>query len=186
LIKITNSLLNNCINNDSKAQKELYEMLLPYLRAIVQRYLRDNSYSLDVLQETFVKIFRSISNYDSSISPFKNWAAKIAVNSCLNFNARVINKRVEELTPDLNNIKFKDSDVEIYSDEYLLSVLKSMPQQLYNVFNLSVIDGYSHAEIAKIIGISEVNSRTILSRAKKWLRDLMENEKDFSSYLRII
>ncbi len=185
-MKITAQLIKKCINKESKAQRELYDLLLPYIRAVVQRYLSDSSYSLDILQETFIKIFNNLSSYDAKKSPFKNWAAKIAVNHCINFNQRTRSKWTEPLEMNVHEITLQAKEVDAFSDEFLLILLKHMPPQLYNVFNLYVIDEYSHAEIAVMLSINEANSRKILSRAKQWLKKVFVEEKKGHQYLRVI
>ncbi len=168
---IDQQLIKSCQAKNRAAQKELYLALLPYLRAVVSRYLRDNSFEKDALQESFVKIFRSIDKYDPSKSPLKNWAARIVINTCLNYNERVIGLPTEEFIADTHDSQTSaEIKVEEITDERMLDVLKQMPKGYFEIFNLFVIDEYSHKEIAKMLNIAEAVSRKKLSRAKSWLR----------------
>ncbi len=180
-MNISESTISGCIRNCPKAQRELYEALLPYLRAVAQRYLKDPSFNMDVLQESFVKIFNNIKNHDSSKAPLKNWAAKIVINCSLNYNKRVAISNVEEFNGSIHGSSFELDEIDDLPDEFLVDSLKEMPGKLYNVFNLNIIDGYTHKEIAQILNINESNSRKLLSRAKEWLRAAYQkNESDYT------
>lgn len=183
-MNIDQQLIQACKLQDREAQKRLYLSLLPYLRAVVGRYLRDNSYNKDVLQESFVKIFRNIEKYDPSKSPLKNWAARIVINTCFNYNDRVIGLPAEEFVAEEHERgEEATTNFEEISDVQMLRVLKCMPKGYFEVFNLFVIDEYSHKEIAKMLNISEAVSRQTLSRAKKWLRksEIMPSRKEFKN-----
>ena len=170
-MKISQQLIKSCQAQNRAAQKELYLALLPYLRAVISRYLRDNSYEKDVLQESFVKVFKSISKYDPNKAPLKNWAARIVINTCLNYNERIIGLPAEEFITEAHDTGNEEEvKLDKITDERMLNVLKEMPKGYFEVFNLFVIDEYSHKEIAKILNIAEAVSRKKLSRAKNWLR----------------
>lgn len=169
-MQIDNSLIKACVSQNRKAQKQLYESLLPYLRAIACRYLKDTSYVKDVLQESFVKIFKSMDQYDFNKAPLKHWAARITINHCLNYNKRVIGAPKEEFTVASHDAAMIPAAEQGWTDEKLLFLLKKMPEGYFEVFNLFVIDGYSHQEIADLLGVHEALSRKRLSRAKNWLK----------------
>jgi len=175
---VSKKLVDLCLSQNREAQKQLYELLLPYLRAIANRYLRDTSYTKDVLQESFVKIFRSMSQYNFEKGPFKQWAARITINNSLNYNKRVIGSPKDELVVSKHQGIVVPAVVEKWSSENMLLLLKQMPSDYFEVFNLSAIDGYSHVEIAEILNISEALSRKRLSRGKTWLKNFFQVEKD--------
>lgn len=183
---ITEIILTQCKQGIPDAQRQLYSTILPYLRAIAGRYLKDESYSKDVLQESFVKIFRSLDNYDSKKGLFKTWAARILINTCLNYNSRVIGEPTEEIGEQTNELSVNYSDYSEFSDEHLLVILKQMPNKYYNVFNLAIIEGFSHQEIADMLQISAMSSRKQLSRGRKWLQNFFRNEPQFKSYLKAL
>lgn len=171
-VSVEQRLVQACKTQDRKAQKELYLFLLPYLRAIASRYLRDDSYCKDVLQESYVKIFKNLDKFDASKASLKTWAAKIVINTSINFNKRVIDQYTEELKEDRPAAVPVAKSLKEITDDKLLSILKQMPQGYFEIFNLFVIDGYSHKEIKAILGISEALSRKKLSRARKWLQNV--------------
>ena len=168
---------------DRKAQKQLYGLLLPYLRAIASRYLRDTSFVKDVLQESFVKIFKNIEHYDANKAPLKQWAARITINSSINYNKRVIGTPSEEFIIEKHQRAVEPGVLQKFTDENLLAILKKMPGNFFEIFNLSVIDGYSHAEIAVMLNINESLSRKRLSRAKLWLKKTFHEKNDWLALL---
>jgi RNA polymerase sigma-70 factor, ECF subfamily len=165
------SLLQSCLLQKRDAQQQLYRQLLPYLRAVATRYLRDGSYVKDVLQEAFVKVFRHLEKYDPAKAPLKNWAARIVINTCLNYNERVIGLPDDELTIEQHDLaEWPEDSMNNWTDDELLALLKEMPVGYFEVFNLYVIDGYNHKEIAELLGTNEGACRKKLSRAKLWLQ----------------
>lgn len=167
---IDKAVIQSCLANQREAQKKLYQVLLPYLRAIATRYLKDTSYIKDVLQESFVKIFKNLNQYDPEKAALKSWAARITVNTALNYNQRQIGEASEEINPESSEVIVFPQIVGDLSNEDMLSILKTMPSNYYEVFNLSVIDGFSHDEIATMLNITLSLSRKRLSRARAWLK----------------
>jgi len=176
-LKINPQILKACKAHNREAQQQLYFTLLPYLRAVVNRYLRDKSYEKDVLQEGFVKVFRNIEKYDPNKAPVQSWAARIMINTALNFNERVIGLPDDELIIEEHETTQEEVSLEKITDEKMLNVLKEMPQGYFEIFNLFVIDEYTHKEIAKMLNIAEAVSRKKLSRAKVWLRKAHSNHR---------
>lgn len=189
-MQITDDLIKSCRTQNRVAQKQLYELLLPYLRAVASRYLRDTSYTKDVLQESFVKIFKHLDRYDSQKAPLQKWAARIVVNDCLNYNKRVIGIPNEEFDTTQHEIVCLPQVMKDLSDEHLLLILKKMPNGYFEVFNLFVIDDYKHEEIAQMLDITPALSRKRLSRARNWLkkifRDKSQLESDVISFPKVV
>jgi RNA polymerase sigma factor (sigma-70 family) len=181
-MQISGDLIKACISQERKAQKQLYELLLPYLRAVAERYLRDTSYVKDALQESFIKSFKNINTYKSSIAPFHQWTARVVINTCLNLNQRVSAKAPDELTTEHHNIPITPETMHTIADEHLLFLLKQMPNDYFEVFNLFVIDDYSHQEIAEILNINEALSRKRLSRAKEWLKEVLSDKTSKTTF----
>ena len=172
---IEEDLIKSCISQNRQSQKQLYILLLPYLRAVVNRYLRDTSYSKDVLQESFVKIFVKLESYDINQAPLKQWSARIAINNCFNYNSRVIGIPKEEFSLLKHQPIVKPISEDLSKDD-MLNALKQMPTGYFEVFNLFVIDGYSHEEISSILKINEALSRKRLSRARSWVKKTFVNK----------
>ena len=166
---VDSELIKGCKQKDRVAQKQLYNLLLPYLNAICRRYLTNPSDLKDTLQETFIKVFSNINQYDPGRGQFKTWAVKIAINCTLKYNQKMRKLPTDELIADQHFQILNPEVLKKLSDEDLLTFFKTMPKSYYEVFNLHVIDGFSHKEIAMMLGIGEDLSRKRLSRARAWL-----------------
>lgn len=178
-MNVNKKLIEQCKRGNQLKQKELYFMLLPYLRAVCSRYLRNTDLIKDVLQESFIDIFKNLEKYDSQKGAFHKWAVRITINATLKYNQRVNLGKQEEFLVDKHDIIQPSQALEKISDETLLNILKQMPKGNFEVFNLYVIDGYSHKEIARILNISESLSRKKLSRAKSWLQHFLQNKTNY-------
>lgn len=169
-MQIDDKLIKQCRLKNREAQKQLYLLLLPYLRAITTRYLRDTSYVKDVLQESFMKIFDRLHSYDSTKASIKSWAARIVINRSLNYNERIIKETKSELDETENSLICFPEVLSDLSEKHLLHILKQMPREYFIVFNLFVIEEYNHREISEFLKISEALSRKRLSRARAWIQ----------------
>lgn len=175
-MKISEDLVNACRANNRAAQKQLYVLLLPYLRAVCLRYLHQSNMVKDILQEVFILIFKKIDQFDPNKGPFLKWAVRITINTTLNFNNRNKEKNIIEFRPVIHDIPQTPQAFYDMSDEVLLRLLRGMPKQYYEVFNLFVIDAYSHEEIATALEISVALSRKRLSRGREWLKNTFQNQ----------
>lgn len=174
---ISPGLIDKCIANDRAAQKDLYENLLPYLASVSRRYLVNTSDLDDALQNSFVNIFRHIDQYDSDKGSFKTWAVKITINSSLKLNEKMYKLKTTEFE---NGAGHESIEPVIYDDmnnDEMIEFLQGMPNSWFQVFNLFVVEGFSHKEIGELLSIDESLSRQRLSRARKWLKDRLVTEK---------
>ncbi len=151
---------------------------MPYLRAVTRRYLRDPLYEKDVLQESFVKIFKSLQDYDPNKGTLKKWATRVVINTCFNYNDRIIKQPIETWDATKYDIAASLDQPKVLTDEQLLALLRAMPSDYARVFMLFIIEEYSHEEIAEMIGISQSLCRKRLSRAKVWLKKTILNPSD--------
>lgn len=175
-MRVSVGLINRCLSNDRAAQNELYRELLPYLNLVCQRYLRDQQQRQDTLQETFIRIFRHLDQFDVQQAAFKTWATKIAINCCRRNNARHQTQSTQELILPLHESLINPEVLRKMSNEDLLHWLRKMPVAYYEVFNLFVVDGFSHREIAELLDIDEALSRQRLSRSRAWIKQKLPEE----------
>lgn len=170
MITFDEIFVKQCINGDSKAQKSLFERMYPSMFRICMRYLAQQADAEDCLMLGFMKVFQNISkfNYTGEHSLFV-WVRKIIVNESLMF----IRKRQNILFVVDDNILDSPIRAEILNaieaEELNYHIMK-LPTGYRTVFNLNVIEGYDHKEIASLLNISEVTSRTQLAKAKSKLR----------------
>jgi RNA polymerase sigma factor (sigma-70 family) len=163
-------IIEGCVKHDKKSQKELFEMLYGKAMATCMRYIRDNDTAQDVVQESFIKLFKNIESYDGSGS-FESWARRFFINSSIDHIRRNKNtvimedsERVEDESPYVIDFDVKELD-----SKEILNAVKSLPDGYRSVFNLYAIEGYSHKEIADMLDISEGTSKSNYHRARKSL-----------------
>lgn len=168
------TLLNDCLNGSSIAQKKLFEKYAPKMMYVCLRYCREREDAEDALQEAFIKVFNSLSKYQYEGS-FEGWIRKIVVNCCLDLIRR--NKHHEDQT-NLDSVDFKITSAGLASDdlqaEDLMKVIQSMPRGYQLVFNMFAIEGYTHKEIAEMLAISEETSKSQYFRARAFLKNYLE------------
>ena len=166
-------LIKQSLKNDKASQFALYKALLPKIMGVCKRYLREIQEAEDCAQEVFIKIFKNLDKY-SGEAPFEAWTRRIAVNEALGFIRRSKNfsfqediEAYHELIPAGNGII---SDI---NHGELLLMLDKLPENKRLVFNMYVIEGYSHKEISEMLEIKEGTSKSQLSRAKVMLVELL-------------
>lgn len=177
--QINLQLISLCLSKNGEGQRKLYNLLLPYLNVMCKRYLINEADLKDVLQDTFINIFKSLDQFDLQKASFKTWTTKIAINNCLKYNAKSNRNSTEELIIDLHESKVTPTVFEEISNEEMLAWLKNMPRSYFEVFNMFVIDGFSHEEISKILEIESSLSRKRLSRAREWLKKRLHKDSEF-------
>jgi RNA polymerase sigma factor (sigma-70 family) len=172
--KQADKLVKGCIKNDRTAQEALYRLFHADMLRVCLNYLPDKELAKEAFNGGFLKVFRSIQNFDEKKGDLGGWIRKImihtAIDVCrseLKFNNASLDKDDDEffISPEiLEKLYFED----------ILKKIRALPFATQTVFNLSVIDGYSHKEISEQLSISEGTSRWHLSEAKKQLRHLLE------------
>ena len=170
-------LIEQCINNEPKAQKELYRIFAPKLYGICLKYCANKTIAEDLFQESFIIIFNKIHQFKHQGS-FEGWAKRITINTVLQHFKKQKNHQpiIDDLiTDEEEDIELENTD---YDLSYLLELIQELPSQYRLVFNLYVLDGYSHSEIAEMLTISVGTSKSNLSRAKQLLRKKIESEKE--------
>tara|TARA_B100000809_G_C15056924_1_gene500980 strand:- start:379 stop:879 length:501 start_codon:yes stop_codon:yes gene_type:complete len=158
------------------AQSEIYELYADVLFGICLKYSRNYQDAEDTLQDSFLIIFDKITQYNKKGS-FEGWLKRIAINTALQkYRKKIPLQLVKEVTEveDLVEIDFEDKNLDI---DFLLNLIQQLPDQYRLVFNLYVLDSYSHKEISKMLNISEGTSKSNLSRARKKLKIALETQQ---------
>lgn len=172
-----NNLIQACQRCEPAAQKLLYEKHVDRLYYTLQRYTNDRFDTENLLQDVFIKIFNKIDTYDPQKGSFKAWSGTIAVHTAINHCRK---KRWDySFVDELQSVENDASDLSFSHLELqdLLAVIGSIDEKYGVVFNLYVIDGYSHDEIAQMLDIAAATSRSSLTRAKKLLREKISKAK---------
>ena len=167
------NLIRNCQKKSKKAFDELYKTYSPFIYGICLRYTKDTYEAQDLMQDCFIKILNKIGDYEFKGS-FEGWMRRLTVNSAINFiNAR---KNIYPEDIDEHEIPEKDFDNDILSEmsaKEIMGMINKLPTGYRTVFNLYVIEGYKHGEIAEMLGITENTCRTQFKKARKSLMKLI-------------
>ncbi len=165
-------LVKGCLEGNESCQEVLYKRYFSFAMSVCIRYTGEQDQAMEAVNDSFMKVLENLENYDSS-KPFKPWYAKILVNTAIDrcrTRFRYSSKFAdEEISEDREPEVETDMDLSVND---ILELYRNLPEQYKITFNLYEIDGYSHEEIAQILGITASTSRSNLSRAKKMLREL--------------
>jgi len=180
-------LLEGCRNNDRASQKQLYELLNGFACKVCSTY--SNNYNLqDIVHEGFIKLFKNIHQFDENrhedkLATLKGWFKKILINTCIDhfrksatYNISAISKQAEEFA-DCSSNAF---DMLSYKD--ILNAISELTPAYRSVFNLFVIEGMSHEEIASQLGISIGSSKSNLSKAREKLRSILAKKAEWKMH----
>ncbi len=165
-------LIRRCKSGDREAQKELYDRFAPKMLGVCRRYVKDLDDAEDVLVQAMYKVLTKLDKYSGNGS-FEGWIRKISVNESLMF----LRKRKMDFVDELPiHEATGDWDIldKMQADD-ILSILNQLPDGYRTVFNLFVVEGYKHREIAEKLGVSINTSKSQLILAKKRLKTILEN-----------
>jgi RNA polymerase sigma-70 factor (ECF subfamily) len=172
-------LIKGCLRRERSAQQQLFDLYSSKMYGLCYRYVRHAMEAEDILVTAFTKVFERIGQFKGEGS-FEGWIRRIMVNEALTYLRK---SRTMYLETDLEQAD-REPDYDNLSDhleaEDLLKMIQELPPGYRLVFNMYAIDGYSHKEIAKQLGISENTSKSQLSRARVYLQKLLA-ENDWSS-----
>lgn len=172
MIQDLETLIKGCKSNKLGSQSTLYEYYKEPLFVLSLKYCKNREDAQDNLQDSFLEIFKNIKKYNGKGS-FEGWMKRIVIN-------KAIDKYKKEIINESYDNQFeKDSTVEFQGNleiplEQILECIQSLPSQYRLVFNLYVMDEYSHKEIASMLSISEGTSKSNLHRAKSLLKGKIE------------
>lgn len=165
-------------------QEELYKRFAPKMYAVCMRYANNADDAQDLLQEGFIKVYRNLEKFRAEGS-FEGWVRRVFVNTSIEHFRR--KNTLYSITEKEENV-IEDSDItalDNLAEKDIIALVQELSPGYRTVFNMYVIEGYSHKEIGKILGISEGTSKSQLARAKAILQKkvqerLEENRKSFT------
>jgi RNA polymerase sigma-70 factor (ECF subfamily) len=164
-------LIIKCKKNNRNAQGELYNRYAKKLFTLCLKYSKDYAESEDNLQDAFVTIFKKIKQYNNKGS-FEGWMKRIVINTALQ---RYRKSSVLDVIKDDTVIEdVVEVEAEQVPLEFLLEIIQQLPDKYRLVFNLYVLDQFSHKEIAEMLNISVGTSKSNLSRARHILKEKLE------------
>lgn len=174
---LTIDIVEKCKQNDRKAQLKLYNQYCDGMYIVAKRFVKDPFEAEDVVQEAFIKAFTRLHQYKAEVT-FGAWLKRIVINKSIDL---IKSKKQHMLGLDEVHLKVIDSS---YENEWLVDdaitldevkvAINQLPDKYKYVVMLFLIEGYDHQEIAEILNITEIASRTQLSRGKVKLRELLK------------
>jgi RNA polymerase sigma factor (sigma-70 family) len=166
-------LIQKAKDGDSKSIEMLYKHFYGYAMSIALRYSNSREEACEIVNDSFMKAFDKLSHYSPDNS-FKGWFRKILINTSIDYYRKNM-KYFAVMNIEKADIEVSDPDIiDRLSTEDILGILRELPELLRIVFNMYEIEGFSHNEIGDELGIPSSTSRTYLARAKKQLREKVQ------------
>lgn len=170
MTRIEEEILDGCRKGDRHAQNLLFEKFKGKIFSICRRYTSSLDEARDIQQDSFIKIFNSIVQTNREIDSIEKWIYRITVNTAIDFiRKQNLTLRVE-LYDQSQDVGINAEVLEMMDHDDLINVIQFVPDPYRAVFNLYIVDGYSHKEIAELLTITESTSRSYLTRAKEYLK----------------
>ncbi|MCE7863934.1 MAG: sigma-70 family RNA polymerase sigma factor [Bacteroidetes bacterium CHB5] len=177
-IHIHSELIDRCRQGDREAFYQLYKLYSRSMYNVGYRIVNNPEEAEDVLQEAFISAFRNLNHYRGD-STFGAWLKRIVINKAINY----LQRRKADRMPDDDRWDIPEEEPENKLDHFPFSVeqvrdaIEKLPDGYRSVISLYLLEGYDHAEIGEIMGITESTSKSQFNRAKKKLKDLLEEGK---------
>ena len=171
-------LVQGCTVQERRAQRALYERFSSRMFVVCLRYAKDRDEAQDLLQEGFITVFSKISTFNSAGS-LEGWMRRIFVNTALMRlrKSDVLRGAADVDEPAARSVSSGEDILSGIGGQDILRIIRGMPDGFRIVFNMSAVEGYTHQEIARELGISEGTSRSQLSRARAWLQERLQEKK---------
>ena len=165
-------LIQGCARNERSAQEKLYKLFYPRMMGVVRRYIDDEMQAEEVLNNGYLRAFQKIQQYTFQGS-FEGWLRKIVFHAVSDYVKQNIRYSEKVLLVEKDEMVHKDHADKLYYNQ-LLQLVHGLPDATRTVFNMYVMEGYSHKEIGKMLGISEGTSKWHLSEGRRNLKDKIE------------
>ncbi|MEO8404241.1 MAG: sigma-70 family RNA polymerase sigma factor [Chitinophagaceae bacterium] len=171
-----NTIISGCKAGNRKAQEKLYRSFYRAMMSLCLRYTKNEEDAMEVLNTGFYKVYKNIDRYDAGKGTLYTWIRTIIINSCLDF---IKTKNTQELWQELDQAAQVDLPPEVFmkmSAQDILKLVRQLPSATQAVFNLYVMDGFTHREIGALLGTSDGTSKWHLSEARKILQQLIQKQ----------
>lgn len=174
---VIEKLIDGCKEGNTKSQEQIYRLLAPKLFAVCLKYSKSYEEAQDNLQDGFLLIFEKINQFNFKGS-FEGWAKRVIINYILQqYRKQNLFEIVSENYPDEVEVEVEEDTISI---DFLTRIIQELPDRYRLVFNLYVLDGYSHKDIAEMLDINIGTSKSNLARAKAILREKIELNNNLS------
>lgn len=175
--KNIDALITGCKAGNQQAQEKLYQNYYGAMMSLCLRYTKNDADAMEVLNTGFYKIFKYINTFKVEKASFYTWIRTIIINSCLDFIKAKGNKTETRELAQAANINVPPVAIERMTASEILQLVRQLPPATQAVFNLYVLEGYNHNEIATLMGISNGTSKWHLSEARKKLQKMITEQE---------
>jgi len=163
-------LIKGCIEGDRRMQEELYKRFSPKMYAVCLRYANNPNDAQDLLQEGFIKVYRNLHRFRAEGS-FEGWVRRVFVNTSIEHFRKKSTQLSSVSEKEENTIEDADiTALDSLAEKDIINIVQELSPGYRTVFNLYVVEGYSHKEVGELLGISEGTSKSQLARAKSILQ----------------
>ena len=173
-ISLNSNIVEDCKSNNAKAQMQLYDMYCDAMFTIAKRYVKDSFIAEDMMQDAFIKVFKNIHSFKGEVT-IGAWIKRIVVNQCIDYLKK---KKLELVSIDDKELHVADEGDWNVSDgttvKMVTAAIDSLPEKYKIVLKMYLFEGYDHQEIAQVLNITEVNSRSQLMRGKNKLKSQLK------------
>ncbi|MEX0968222.1 MAG: sigma-70 family RNA polymerase sigma factor [Bacteroidia bacterium] len=167
------SLVEKCINGDVQSQKELFQLYYSKMLAICDRYAKDRDDAKDALQDGFIKVFENLHTFNFK-SSLEHWIRRIMVNMSIDKYRKKVSEPFKVDVDKVYDLSIEEEILTQLDYEDLLVCVQELPHGYQTVFNLYVIEGFSHQEIGEMLGISAGTSKSQLHKARHQLQEAIK------------
>lgn len=169
-------IIQGCKKRNRKSQSDLYRLYYAYGMSVCIRYAKDEDQAILILNDGFLKVFNHIKKYDVERT-FKPWFRRIIVNTAINYLKKEAKEMQKTNLDDARQLAYEESILSSISYKEIMGMVQSLSAMYRAVFNMYVIDGYKHKEIAENLGISVGTSKSNLSKARAKLQKMVLNSR---------
>lgn len=179
-------LLEGCKKNDRESQRLLYQHYYAYALSICARYSRSLDEAKEIVNDGFMKVFQKLDQHETE-SSFKGWLRKIMINSAIDhYRREARHYNHVQASPDKTFEPGAGTVLDDISYAELIGMIQHLSPAYRAVFNLHVIDGFTHEEIAKILNISEGTSKSNLMKARENLKGMIDKANRKGAYAKYV
>lgn len=167
-------IIKDCIKGDRLAQKQFYQFFYGKMMGACLRYANCRDEAAGILNQGFLKVFRSLEKFNGNMGQLEAWVYRIVVNTAIDhYRAELKHRRNDDIDDHLYHISDEPDALDQLGAEEIIALVQKLPPAYRTVFNLYVVEGFNHREIGEMLNINEGTSKSNLAKARarlqKWI-----------------
>ena len=181
--KVEEELIRGCVKNERLAQKRLYERYYGKMMGVCMRYSSHREQATEILNIGFFKVFKTIESFSKKGGNLEAWIYRIMVNTAIDY----LRSELRHVHSDIEKTVFAEDTADVISEmsaDHIMELVNRLSPAYRTVFNLYVVEGYNHGEIAELLGINEGTSKSNLAKARANLQAMIleHNKVNLTAY----